>query len=120
MIRSELRLPTSLTCRELLTAATTAALHIISSHRDSMRALLGRCMISDARFANHTPMLRCTVRWRIFGNSHLTGIRKGSPSSSPKHCLRSDMFTPEKRIAEWPSMQRLASPVKSEMVLVPR
>jgi DNA-directed RNA polymerase specialized sigma24 family protein len=26
---------------------------IISSYRDSMRALLGRCMISDARFARH-------------------------------------------------------------------
>ena len=24
-------------------------------------------MISDARFANHTPMLRCTVSWRIVG-----------------------------------------------------
>jgi len=47
-------------------------------------------------------------------------ITSDLPVILPEHCLRSDTFTPEKRIAEWPSMQKLASPIKSEMVLVAR
>ena len=65
MIRSELRLPTSLTCRELLTAGTTAA--CISFPPTAIRCEPFWVMLSDVRFANHTPMLTCTVSWRIVG-----------------------------------------------------
>src|SRR5216684_2133327 len=41
-----------------------------------MRARLGRCMILDARFVNHTPKPSLTVSWRIVGNPYL-GIISG-------------------------------------------
>ena len=44
-----------------------------------MRARLGRCMILDARFVNHTPKPSLTVSWRIVGNSYLIGIMEGLP-----------------------------------------
>src|SRR5205823_9493372 len=43
-------------------------LHNTSSYPNSMRARLGRCMILDARFVNHTPKPSLTVSWGIVGN----------------------------------------------------
>ncbi len=82
MIRSELRLPTSLTCRELLTAGTTAACISFPPTAIRCEPFLGRCMISDARFANHTPMLRCTVSWRIVSKPEVTRVEPISNDKS--------------------------------------
>ncbi len=65
------------------------SLHITSSYRDSMRAPLDRCMILHARFANHTPMLRFTVIWRMVGTLGL--------HSSP-HWGNSPERTPPRRV----------------------
>jgi len=67
LIRSGLRLRNVFDLPRTAHSGNDRGWHIISSYSDSMRALLGQCMISDAQLANHTPMLRCTVRWRIVG-----------------------------------------------------
>ena len=78
MIRSGLRLRNVFDLPRTAHSGNDRGLHIISSYRDSMRALLGRCMISDARFANHTPMLRFTVSWRIVGYPEVIAAKRWS------------------------------------------
>ena len=77
MIRSGLRLRYVFDLRTAHSGNDRGS-RIISSYRDSMRALLGRCMISDARFANHTPMLRFTVSWRIVGYPEVIAAKRWS------------------------------------------
>jgi hypothetical protein len=78
LIRSGLRLRNVFDLPRTAHSGNDRGWHIISSYSDSMRALLGQCMISDARLANHTPMLRCTVRWRIVGYPEVIAAKRWS------------------------------------------